>query len=163
MTRGRKEDEGKLMLSLISATFIRGLGRVLTFGAEKYGARDWEQGVDYDRYFSALQRHLWDWWGGEKCDKETGISHLYHAASCIMFLATYEEKGMGSKLDQREEQDQGDLFVGLPPKWPVVGVPPKDPVIWPPEDSINDYESSTKQTPPIMVERSDFMKFGRKI
>ncbi len=102
---GTKDDLGKLKLSLIPSSFIVGIGKVLTFGAEKYDERNWEKGIDYDRLYSALLRHLTSWWGGEKVDEETGLSHLYHAGCCLMFLATFEERGMGKDWDNRVEKD----------------------------------------------------------
>ena len=98
---GAKHDQGKLQLSLIPSSFIKGIGRVLTFGAKKYSARNWEQGIDYDRVYSALQRHLNDWWGGERVAPESGIHHLYHAGCCLMFLSFYEQKGMHLDWDKR--------------------------------------------------------------
>ena len=48
------------------------------------------------RVFGALMRHLWAWWAGETKDPETGISHLYHASCCLMFLAAYEARQIGT-------------------------------------------------------------------
>lgn len=88
---GRKDDDGKPRLDLIPASWLFGPGMVLGFGAAKYSARNWESGIAWGRVFAALQRHLWAWWRGEKVDKETGYSHLWHAACCLMFLVEYEQ------------------------------------------------------------------------
>ena len=90
MSQGRKDDSGKPRLDLIPASWLFGPGMVLGFGATKYSARNWESGIKWGRVFGALQRHLWAWWRGEKCDKETGYSHLWHAGCCLMFLIEYE-------------------------------------------------------------------------
>ncbi len=100
----------KIKISLIPATFIKGIGAVLTHGADKHTDRGWEDGMDYDYVFSALQRHLWAWWGGEKLDPESGHSHLYHAACRLMFLATYEERDMGKTYDKRKTPQQMDFL-----------------------------------------------------
>jgi hypothetical protein len=50
--------------------------------------------------YGALMRHMWAWWSGEATDKETGKSHLWHAGCCIIFLITYEARGIG-KDDRR--------------------------------------------------------------
>lgn len=92
---GVKHDSGKLPYHLISPWILRALAVILGFGAKKYSARNWEQGMDWSRVFGALQRHTWAWWEGENVDPETGESHLWHAACCIMFLVDYEARGVG--------------------------------------------------------------------
>ena len=62
---------------------------MMSFGAEKYEDRNWEKGVDYNKYYGALLRHIFAWWNGEELDPETGLSHLYHAGCCLMFLSHY--------------------------------------------------------------------------
>jgi hypothetical protein len=85
-TEGKKLDQGKAQMGLISGIFMYGLARVLTFGAKKYAAHNWRKGIAYSRLFDALMRHLWAWWMGEEIDPESGESHLDHAACCLMFL-----------------------------------------------------------------------------
>ena len=89
---GRKDDSGKLRMDLLAPEFLLGTAEVLTFGANKYGDRNWEAGIKYSRVFAALMRHLWRWWASEPFDAETGMSHLKHAACCIMFLLAYEAR-----------------------------------------------------------------------
>lgn len=82
-----KDDAGKLRYDLIPPFALEELVRVFSYGAEKYGARNWEVGLDWGRLFGAAQRHLWSWWAGEDADEETGISHLAHAAwNCLALL-----------------------------------------------------------------------------
>jgi len=102
---GRKDDEDKVRLELIPPEFIFAVGSVLTFGAIKYEDRNWEKGMSWGRVFGASLRHLMAWWGGKRpttknfvfgdLDTETGMSHLWHAACCICFLVTYEERAIG--------------------------------------------------------------------
>lgn len=75
---------------------MEGIAAVLQFGAAKYSPRNWEQGMAWSRPFSALMRHMWAWWRGEKADPETGMSHLWHAGCCLAFLITYEQRRVGS-------------------------------------------------------------------
>lgn len=112
---GIKHDVGKPQLELIAPEMVFALGEVLTFGASKYAARNWEKGMSWGRVFGALMRHLWAWWRGEAKDKETGYSHLWHAACCLMFLVAYEQRGTG--IDDRHKEvdpptltEQLDLF-----------------------------------------------------
>lgn len=97
---GKKHDSTKIRLELIPAALIWGVGSVLTFGARKYGDRNWEEGISYGRVFGALMRHCWAWWKRDPCDSETGLSHLKHAACCLAFLIHYEE-GEYHEFDDR--------------------------------------------------------------
>ena len=96
---GRKDDAGKLRLDLIAPEFEKGLAEVLTYGAAKYGPHNWAKGLKYSRVYGAIRRHLLAWQTGEDLDPETGLPHLYHAACELMFLSTYEERGMGDEWD----------------------------------------------------------------
>ena len=92
---GHKDDRGKVRMELIPPELLEAVGDILTFGAEKYSARNWEHGMRWSRPFGALMRHMWAWWRGEDKDPETGRSHLWHAACCIAFLVAYEARGDG--------------------------------------------------------------------
>lgn len=43
-----------------------------------------------------LLRHVFAWIRFEPRDSETTLSHLAHAGCCILFLITYELKGLGT-------------------------------------------------------------------
>lgn len=92
---GVKADAGKPRLELIPPEGITAVATILTFGAEKYGARNWEKGMDWSRPFGACLRHLYAWWAGEDRDPDTGKSHLWHAACNVFFLLVYEQRGIG--------------------------------------------------------------------
>lgn len=51
--------------------------------------------MDWSRPWSACQRHITAWWQGEDKDSETGFSPLWHADGCIVFLVSYELRGIG--------------------------------------------------------------------
>ena len=93
---GVKFDQGKARYDLLPGEFLEATAQVLTFGAAKYGERNWEHGMKWGRPFAALMRHMWAWWGGEGKDPETGMSHLWHAACCLAFMIAYEARGTGS-------------------------------------------------------------------
>jgi len=109
--QGRKDDGDKPRMDLIAPELLFALGRVLSYGANKYAPRNWERGMAWGRVFGAAMRHLWAWWGGAgpsttsflfgEIDDETRFSHLWHAACCIMFLIAYEERKIG--VDDREQ------------------------------------------------------------
>lgn len=96
---GLKYDQGKTRYDLIPPEVLEAIGRILTYGAEKYGDRNWEQGgIGYSRYFAALMRHMWSYHSGEQLDPESGMSHLWHAACNIaMMIATVERSELASK------------------------------------------------------------------
>lgn len=87
---------------------LEGVAAVLDHGATKYGAHNWKRGADWSRYYAALCRHLFAWWGGEDCDPETGASHLAHAGCCLLFLLEYERRGWG--CDDRATAADGEPF-----------------------------------------------------
>lgn len=92
---GVKYDDGKSRMDLIPPEGVAAIADILGIGAKKYAARNWEQGMDWSRPYGAALRHLFAWWGGEKVDKDTGRSHLWHAATNLFFLITYELRGIG--------------------------------------------------------------------
>jgi hypothetical protein len=96
VTEGQKFDSNKLRYELLPPELLEEVARVLTFGAHKYSARNWELGMAWSRPFGALMRHMWAWWRGEEKDPETGYSHLAHAACCIAFLVAYEARNTGT-------------------------------------------------------------------
>lgn len=95
LAEGRKDDTGKDPWALLPWDAVRGIVKVLRFGAGKYNERNWEAGMDWDRPFSAAIRHLTAWYEGEEADSETGYSHLWHAGCCLLFLIAYELRGVG--------------------------------------------------------------------
>jgi hypothetical protein len=117
-----KFDTGKIRIELVPAELIFGTAQVLTFGANKYGDRNWEQGMSWSRVFGAMMRHMWAWWAGQgptcksfvfgDLDEETGVSHLWHASCCLAFLMAYEERAIGS-------DDRPRLAVPAEPAKPV--------------------------------------------
>jgi len=108
---GRKDDDEKVRLDLIPPEAIFAVGNVLTFGAKKYGDRNWEKGMSWSRVFAALMRHMWSWWGGQQptstnfafgdLDPETRFSHLWHALACLTFLVAFEERSALRTHDDR--------------------------------------------------------------
>lgn len=88
---GIKYDQNKTEYHYFSPIALEKINQILTFGAKKYAAHNWRGGFVWSRPFNACMRHLWAWWRGEDKDPETGLSHLAHAACCIMFLLEFEE------------------------------------------------------------------------
>ena len=86
-TSGRKYDNGKLRYDLIPSECMEALARVLTYGANKYEANNWQNLEDYyNRYYAADERHIQKWRQGEDYDQESGELHLAHAFTNVCFL-----------------------------------------------------------------------------
>ena len=92
-----KHDQDKPRIDLIPPQAIKDIAEVLTYGAQKYDAHNWRDngGLAYSRVYAAAQRHLLSFWDGQSLDEETGMSHLAHAACCIVFLMSYETEDNG--------------------------------------------------------------------
>lgn len=96
-----RRDHGKDKWSLLPFDALQGIVKVLMFGAQKYAPRGWEEGMDYDRVFDPLMRHMYNWWHrvdrgrGPGRDPDTGYSDLWHAGCNILFLIAYELRGIG--------------------------------------------------------------------
>lgn len=86
---GKKYDTGKLRYDLVKPEMLEAIAEVMTYGANKYGDNNW-QGVETDRYYAALMRHLQAWRKGELVDEESGLHHLKHALCNIAFILSKE-------------------------------------------------------------------------
>lgn len=90
-----KDDATKARVSLIPASAILALGRVMTFGAKKYADHNWRKGFDWSRLLDAGQRHMLAFQNGEDRDPETGELHLAHAMFNMAALIEHYELSLG--------------------------------------------------------------------
>jgi hypothetical protein len=102
---GVKYDIGKVGVHLLPPEPLVEIARVLDFGAKKYAAYNWTNGINYSRVYGAALRHLWSWWRGEDLDPETGLSHLAHAGCCVLFLLQYTKNR--KTFDDRPVKEYG--------------------------------------------------------
>jgi hypothetical protein len=141
---GKKYDSGKDPWHLLPWDAVRGVVKILAFGAAKYGERNWERGMDWSRLQRAATEHLTVWfhgvwdddgnWSAQPNDPETGRSHLLHAACCVLFLAAMEIRRVGK--DDRPvygPAEAPEAPLGGIPKWePPLDLPkPLEPLTWP--------------------------------
>jgi len=98
-----KFDGEKLPLHLLSTEAMNQTAAVLKFGAQKYAEHNWRKGFAWSRPLSAAMRHITAFNAGEDRDPESGLSHLAHAACCIMFLLEFEKTR--PDLDDRYKPD----------------------------------------------------------
>lgn len=85
------------------------IARVAQIGADSYGERNWEKGLDYSTTYSSLMRHLLAWWGGEDIDPDSGEPHTYHIAwnahALVETERRIEEETLSADLDDRPIYD----------------------------------------------------------
>jgi len=85
--KGVKLDENKNRWDLLPLALIEGIVKVLTFGASKYTDNGWQTVENgYDRYKAAFFRHLVKLEAGEDVDQESGLLHIDHMLTNVMFM-----------------------------------------------------------------------------
>ena len=81
---GAKLDEGKNRLGLVFGGFanaLQGVGKVGTYGANKYTDNGWREVPDaVERYTDALLRHQMALLAGETIDSDSGLRHVDQVA-----------------------------------------------------------------------------------
>ena len=86
---GMKFDDNKLQFGLLPPEIKLYFAEVLTFGAQKYAPDNWKK-VDVKRYYDAFERHMNAFQLGEKLDSDSGLHHLKHALTNMMFICYLE-------------------------------------------------------------------------
>lgn len=93
---GLRHDTGKVRLDLIPPEWTWALGTVLTRGAAKYEARNWEKGMDWGRVLGPMKRHIETFVAGETYDPETRCHHLAMVAWNALALMSFDIRGIGT-------------------------------------------------------------------
>lgn len=104
-SEGHKDDFGKTNWFSVAWLGLSEMADVMTFGASKYETFNFRKGMKASRLFSAAIRHLFAWHRGEEKDEESGLSHLAHAACCILMLRDIEILGTVEDDRWKKEQD----------------------------------------------------------
>ena len=102
---GKKNLTGKPEWSVVPMEAMRGVVRVFESGAKTYGkGRTWLPGIRFSKLFSAICRHLFDWFYLEKNEDEKSHQHpLCHViANCLMLLTFIDNK----RFDDRKKSEQ---------------------------------------------------------
>ena len=87
MDDGKKYDDGKLRYDLVPFGALEEVIKVLGMGAIKYGDDNWKRVDNLERrYLAAAYRHLGQVMQGEDTDDESGLPHLAHAITGLMFV-----------------------------------------------------------------------------
>lgn len=109
ITKGAiKFDQEKVKLSLIPVKPLLELGRLMTFGAKKYSAHNWRNGMTYSRAMDALERHFMMFKDGEDFDKE---STMHHLAAVMFYCCVILEQHFTGR------RDLDDRYKGLAPDY----------------------------------------------
>ena len=106
---GLRDDQDKPRYDLIPALPLDELAKQYSFGALRYGDRNWEKGMSWSRVFGSMMRHAWAWWRGEAFDKESKCHHLAAVAWGAFALMEYEwmAKGTDNRPNTRKENLNG--------------------------------------------------------
>lgn len=104
---GIKYDENKPRWDLLPFDALNEIAKVMTYGAIKYEPRNWEKGMSWSRVFASMQRHLSAWFHGNDVDVESKMSHLSHAACCMLYLLAFECRNDG--IDDRPKLNYNTL------------------------------------------------------
>lgn len=104
--RADKHDGEKVPVELVPASFIESISRVLAHGARKYARNNWTKGLPWTRILGSTLRHVYAWARKEDLDPESGLPHLAHAATNIMFLMTWAKTK--PELDDRFDYEKKD-------------------------------------------------------
>jgi len=87
--KGMRFNEAKARMDLIDADALQGLAEVLTFGAKKYAAHNWRNGLSYSETLGSMLRHIAAIQRGEDIDPESGKPHIDHIGCNWMFLSNF--------------------------------------------------------------------------
>ena len=95
----------KPSIHLVPMAVILEVARVMRLGADKYGQKNWrEQPIRASTYYSAMFRHMVDWFeGGENIDPESKEHPLVHAICCAMIIR--DGLNHGTLIDDRAFQE----------------------------------------------------------
>lgn len=99
MDQTAKADGGKPRPTLCPVSVIEAITAVREYGCMKYHDPDNWRRVEPQRYREAAYRHWLAYLRGERCDKESGLPHLWHLATNVAFLIEMEES-----LNETEER-----------------------------------------------------------
>lgn len=89
-----KADAGKPRISLVPMRILWAIAEVREYGTNKYKDPDNWKRVEPERYREALLRHILRYIDDpDGVDDESGLPHLWHAATNIAFLIALTEKG----------------------------------------------------------------------
>lgn len=88
---GLRYNADKPPLELIPPAALESAARVFGYGATKYSAYNWANGMSWQTVIGCLLRHVAAIQKGEDVDPESGELHIGHVLCNAMMLAQYYE------------------------------------------------------------------------
>lgn len=88
---GARANADKLEWHQLPMFTLRGVIRVLMYGARKYAKGNWAKGMRWSIPYDCAMRHMDAWQRGEENDPESGLPHLDHALTNLIFLSAYRD------------------------------------------------------------------------
>lgn len=88
---GARANGDKLEWHQLPMFTLRGVIRVLMYGARKYAKGNWAKGMQWSIPYDCAMRHMDAWQRGEENDPESGLPHLDHALTNLIFLSAYRD------------------------------------------------------------------------
>jgi len=83
---GVKYDKGKSRVDLIPSDVLMEVGKVFDYGAQKYAAHNWCNGMDWSRLVRATLGHIYRWQAGIDIDDDLQTNHLDNALCSLLML-----------------------------------------------------------------------------
>ena len=109
-TTGGKKGQKNARFDLIPPYPLWKLAELYGAGAKKYADHNWLRGYDWSLSFAAAMRHLWQFWGGEEIDPETGMPHAtcaaFHCFTLVQFMETFRDGDDRPKPPSKVEVDK---------------------------------------------------------
>ncbi len=109
---GLRANVGKSRWQLIDMVFLRGLLKLLEFGAKKYAPNNWRKGLVFSETVDSIERHLDKWKAGEEIDEDTGCHHL----DCVAFGTMVLRRQVEEKDGRYKQFDDRKIAYDLPVK-----------------------------------------------
>ena len=100
----------KIDTTLVPFDFICAVAAGLNYGAKKYGARNWEKGLNLSDLLNSVDRHNRAIMNGEQMDHSSGLPHMVLLASSAAMLVSSMIRGIA--VDDRAEGSNFDVEDG---------------------------------------------------
>ena len=86
---GNRFNTGKIKYNLLPPFALEQYAKAMTMGADKYGDRNWEKGMNWDSVTASMKRHIAAFEKGQDYDSESNLLHMAHVMCNAGFLLEY--------------------------------------------------------------------------
>ena len=102
--KATRHNEGKCKWSLVHFKSLEPMIEVLEFGAKKYGAFNWQKGLDKTEILESMMRHLTALMDGQEFDEESKLHHMGHIQANSLFFNYFNDKEKEAILINSKQQ-----------------------------------------------------------